>query len=247
MGRYQPKFRKKAKRGLSVFSACMLVFLACAVCLSAFVLAKYQADQKKDTVVAAKAFYFESDLLSEDNPTYTLAAGTKSITVCLRNHADALRHSEVNIAYKVTATGQTAKTGTLTGGKKSDADVTFDNLAAGTYTVTAEATSPYSEKLSATFVIPATQGQVEHSVLDAKNSPVLRLTVWSNDYSGSVQISWPEGTYPDNTDPLLANASNSTRKITVSFKNDAEHTFVFFKNDPKSQFTDEQFSADEVN
>lgn len=246
MKKYQPKYGGKPKKKiLSVFSVCMLVFLACAVGLSAFVWAKYLSDEAKDTVVAAKSFYFESDLLSAEQPTYTLAPGTKSITIRLKNHADALRFSDVNISYKVTATGQTAKTGTLTGGKNTDVDVTFDNLTAGTYTLTAEATSPYSKVLSAKFVIPDEEGGIAYSVIDVKNSPVLRLTVWTNDYSGNVKLTWPSGVYPDNTDPLLASVTGTA--ATLNFKNDSEYTFVFFKNTPSTVYTREQITAVKAN
>ena len=242
MKKYQPKYGgKPKKKALSVFSVCMLVFLVCAIGLSAFVWAKYISEEAKDTVVAAKSFYFESDLLSTDRPTYTLAPGTQSITIRLKNHADALRFSDVNISYKVTATGQTAKTGTLTGGKNSDVDITFDKLSAGSYIVTAEATSPYSKILSATFVIPAEAGNIQYSVSDAKNSPVLQVKVWSNDYSGNVKLSWPSAIYPDNTDPLLKNVTGTS--VTLNFDSDSEYTFRFFKSSPATVYTKEQITA----
>lgn len=243
MEKYQPKYQKNPKkRVLSVFSTCMLAVLVLAVGLTAFVWAKYTSQQEKDTVVAAKAFYFESDLLSETNPTYTLTPGTKTISFRLKNHADDLRYSDVNISYEVTATARTTKTGSLTGGNKSSTEVKLENLTAGTYTVTARAVSPYTKTLKATFVIPAADNDISYSVSDAAGSPVLRLTVRSGDYSGKVNITWPAGISPDNTDPLLKSAVNVS-SVSIDFTNDSEYTFVFFKNTPSKVYSENDIKA----
>lgn len=78
-----------------------------------------------------------------------------------------------------------------------------------------------------------------------KNSPVLRLTVWTNDYSGNVKLTWPSGIYPDNTDPLLASVTGTA--ATLNLKNDSEYTFVFFKNTPSTVYTREQITAVKAN
>ena len=92
--------------------------------------------------------------------------------------------------------------------------------------------------LQAKFIIPAVNNQVQWSVSDAANSPVVRLTVKTNDYSGNVTISWPAGVAPDNTDPLLAGAVN-TQSCTLSFSNNSEYTFLFFKSDLSAVYTKE--------
>ena len=240
--------KKREKRSLAILCSVAVLLLACVVTFSALVWAKYVSQEKKDTVVAAKSFYFESDLLTETGTTYTLAPGTGSITVHLKNFADDLRFSDVEISYKVTATGQAAQTGTLGKSKQEDHTIVFSNLSPGTYQVVAQATSPYTKTLQATFVIPAVEGDVYYSVSDAAGSPVLRLTVWTEDYSGGINIKWGNGNgnnvkiVPDNTDPLMAGVTGNS--FTVSdFGNDAEYTFLFFKEDPSKQYDKSDFTV----
>lgn len=234
--------KKRERRSLAVLCSVLALLLACVVTFSALVWAKYVSREEKDTVVAAKSFYFESDLLTESGATYTLAPGTTNITIHLKNFADDLRYSDVVIDYKVTATNQSNKTGKLGSAKKENHEISFSNLTPGNYEVVATATSPYTKTLKATFVIPAVEGGVFCSVNDAANSPVLRLTVWTEDYSGAVKLTWPAGVAPDNTDPLLANATGNS--ITINFENDSEYTFLFFKANPALTYTKNDVKAE---
>lgn len=232
--------KQTVKKDRLMFFSVLLIALAFAVSMCALVWAKYISQEKKDTVVAAQAFYFESDLLTEDGATYTLAPGTTQIDIVLKNYADELRVSDVDIDYEVTVTGQAKQTGKLGAVNKANETIHITGLTNDIYEVVATAIAPYTKTLKATFVIPATTGGVYYSVSDAANSPVLRLTVWTEDYSGNVSISW-SGTSvsPDNTDPLLANATGTS--TTVDFENDAEYTFIFFKKDPSAVYTDDNF------
>ena len=243
MKKYTPKFQKK--KAFSAFSVTLIVVLVLAVGLSAFVFAKYASQEQRDTVVAAKAFYFESDVLTEKNPTYTLAPGTTSITIQLKNHIDDLRYSEVAIGYDLKLNGASVSTGSLTGNQISDTSITISNLTTGQNVVVAKANSPYSKTLSATFVVPASDNEIAYTVLDAKNSPVLSLTVQTHDYSGPVKITWPAGVSPDNTDPLLRAATGNSQN--VNFANNSEYTFTFFKSSPTTEYTKTQFAVTATN
>lgn len=237
--------QRTQKNGFLVASI-LLIVLAFAVSMFALVWAKYISREKKDTVVAAKAFYFESDLLTEKGATYTLAPGTTKIDIVLKNYADDLRWSEVDVRYDVTLNGSAVQEQLiLKTGKQENSKVTITGLTPGTYTVVAKATSPYSKTLKATFVIPATTGGVYYSVSDAAGSPVLRLTVRTEDYAGNVTLSWPTGVSPDNTDPLLAGATGTS--CTVRFENDSEYTFLFFKSDPSQVYDKTHIKADAAN
>ena len=227
-----------------VFRLLLLALLVSALALGAFTLAKYTISRQNDTQAQAYSFYFESDLLRAGDitpeNTYTLPAGTTQISFLLKNHIDDLRTADLDISYRaeLSGTGSATKSGTLTGAQICDRAVTFTGLSAGEYTVTVTATAPYSAVLQAKFIIPAVNNQVQWSVSDAANSPVVRLTVKTNDYSGNVTISWPAGVAPDNTDPLLAGAVN-TQSCTLSFSNNSEYTFLFFKSDLSAVYTKE--------
>ena len=77
--------------------------------------------------------------------------------------------------------------------------------------------------------------KISYNVSDASGSPNLKLTVTTAEFSGSVTISWPEGVLPDNTDPLLENASGNS--CTVTLEKYSEYTFQFFKTDPSQDHT----------
>ena len=79
--------------------------------------------------VVARAFYFESNYLTEDGAEYVLSPGTDSVSFELSNHADALRFSTDEISYTLSVTGEGATVSDPTGGKLtgnviSDAAVT---------------------------------------------------------------------------------------------------------------------------
>ena len=237
------KYLKKKKHGglaLRLSAVCLLLVVV--VAMNSIIDAKYVTSKRSDPAAVAKAFYFESDLLKADgNPTYYLPAGTTQITVRLKNNVDSLRHSEVDFEYTISATGQNDQKCTLYGNKVDFKDETFTNLAPGTYTVTATTTSPYSKTLSAVFVIPASGKGIEYSVKDVSGSPVLQMTVRTNQYSGNVKISWPAGVSPDNTDPLLVGAAAGQSSTVINFANDSEYIFLFFKDNPSATY--EGFNA----
>lgn len=236
MGKYEAKRKKKTR--LSGFSVMMLVLLVCAVGLCTFVWAKYASDQKMDTQVSAKAFYFESDLLN--GGTHTLPAGTKKLSFLLMNYPDALRTSEVDIQYTAKLLqGSTAvkeESGTLEIAEGEET-VTFDisGLSAGTYTLRCSATAPYAKTLSATFKILPADPSVEHTVADGAGNPVCYLTVTVGDYNGPISITWPAGVTPDPQDPAAA---------TMTLKSNSEYQFTFFKSNITKVYKDSDFSVE---
>ena len=120
---------------------------------------------------------------------------------------------------------------------RNSVSISFDNLTPGTYTVTATATKPYTKTLQARFTIVSTDYELSYSVSDAPNSPYLKVTVTTTDYSGDIVISWPEGVLPDNTDPLLKNADGQS--CVISVKAQSEYTFQFFKTNPSNNYSND--------
>lgn len=225
-----------------------LLLLAVMVLFNGYTLAKYLLEKDGKVAVVAKNFYFESDLLAvstDATPHYTLQAGVDTISFNLMNYPDELRVSEVNIAYKVTLTGGTEnrtqkgtiETVTDQGYKRISTMITFDDLDPGTYTVTAEATSPYTQTLQGQFTIVGTNNDLSYTVSDASGSPNLKVTVTTTDYSGNIIISWPADVLPDNTDPLLSGASG--QNCTIAVQANSEYTFQFFKTTPSGDYTND--------
>lgn len=212
--------------------------------LGVFTLAKYVSTESSQNVYVAKSFYFESDLLapeSESMPMYTLKAGVDEITVCVMNYPDELRVSESEIRCDVLLTPQEGasiqKTVVLAANVREAKTVTFEDLPSGTYTVTATSVSPYASTLQGQFTVVALDMEVEFSVNDSEKSPFLQVVVTTTDYQGEISIAWPKGVVPDNTDPLLANAKGNS--CTVSVAAYSQYTFMFYKNNPDKNYTDQ--------
>ena len=204
--------------------------------------AKYAAVEYSENAYVARNFYFESDMLAESSgavPQYSLKAGVNEISFLLMNHPDNLRFSEVDIDYTVTITGEgineTLPEMTLTGNRKTSEEIRYAVSEPGTYTVTAVATAPYTKTLQAKFTVTGKDEEISINVGDAAGSPNIKVTVTTADYEGDIIITWPAGVVPDNTDPLLRDASGNS--CTVHVKKNSEYTFQYFKNNPNSDYS----------
>ncbi len=217
------------------------------------VMAKYVVSQEEETLYVANSFYFESDLLTNDSSikTYTYQKGKNNIQIVLKNNIDDLRFSDVDIEYSVkitTLSGTEVKpsvSGTLSKGSISTKTIDFSNLETGTYTITATAVAPYEKTLKANFIIEEKNENISYSVTDIENSSVAQLTIKTNDYSGNVIITWPNGVAPDSTNSNFSNVNSgynsSSKTITVSSK--AETIILFFKQDSSRKYTIDDFDV----
>lgn len=228
----------------------LIVSFALLLSVGGAVFAKYLTSLDEDSPISSADFYFESDLLSAtSSPHYTLMAGVNEIKFNLKNHPDALRHSDCDITYKAILSKDgveiDSKTGylTITSSEKFiTSEVVFVGLEAGTYTVTAEAIAPYTATLSARFELVATVDDLVWSVSDVSGSPFASLAIETVDYEGDVFIEWPSGTQPDVSDPLMIGAVGNGH--TVHFEKNSEYVITFFKTNPASVFTKSDFEVE---
>lgn len=233
--------RKNPKKRYGMVAWTAYILVAVMVLLGGYSIAKYVTRQESEPVMVAKNFYFYSDMLrnpTEGIPQYTLQTGADTVSITLMNYPDGLRTSQVDISCVVTLTGEEVEqeqTLTLDKNVQDQKTVEFSDLAPGTYMVTAVATEPYTQTLKAYFTVVGGSEEISYNVSDASGSPNLKLTVTTAEFSGSVTISWPEGVLPDNTDPLLENASGNS--CTVTLEKYSEYTFQFFKTDPSQDHT----------
>lgn len=224
--------------------------------------AKYLMKINQKFLYDAKDFYFESDLLSERNQnSYTYKDGVDYIEFNLNNNVDDLRYSEVNINYVVELTdldGNNVKNkfgdvvDSINGSFSKDTldsnKIKFENLASGTYVVTATSIRPYKKQLQANFILISLNDKISYKVSDVKDSPILNLTISTNDYSGNVKIKWPTGVAPNSTDSVFSNVDTgySTGNVTVPFGANSEYVFLFFKEDSSSLYSDIDFLVERV-
>ena len=240
--------RRKNRRLLSVPAAVGLLLVTLVLIYSGYTTAKYITSRNSKHLYVAQAFYFTSDFLEPQQAngeykTYTLQEGKDQIYLRLFNSDDALRTSEVDFEYQIFyqkegETSQIAITQKQIFAVGADAvPISIQDLAPGTYLVTAEVTKPYTKKIGAKFKITDTKYKIDYTTSADASTPLMLLTVSTNDYSGNVVISWGAGIYPDRTDQMLANApyGNNGGSATVELPSNASYTFRFLKSDLSKQ------------
>lgn len=243
-GKYQKK-RWRKKRILPVWLLLLLVLLTTGGIGTA--VAKYIQSTTGQTLVKAPEFYFTSDLLSTENPHYVLNSAVDHVTFTLRNSADALRVSQVDIGYEVSVDNGASvqhKPGiTDTGAlskmlpKNQLTEVTYElsGLWPGiTYTVTAKGAAGYSQTLQATFTVSDKDENV-HKHLEVSRDGYMILTVWTHNVSGTLLVNFPDELIPDNTNvdmESVYNKDGEAASFTVdSFGKYSSQTYRFFYND----------------
>ena len=215
----------------------LIVYLfAVAAILSGIVnvVSKYVHTNNEQKAIKAQEFYFESDLLFEEGKEYEISSGTSTITFKLSNYPDDLRFSEGDITYKVEVTESSNvvyKTdGTLVGGKNTSVEVTFPVETGKIYTVTATGTRGFKKVSTGTFKVESEEELIYKSI-EQTNEYVL-LTVWTKNVSGNVEITFPNGLIPDNTNDALKNVKTSDEQFTdtVNFQKPySSYRYRFFK------------------
>ncbi len=195
-----------------------VVLLLCAIS-GGVVAAKYFKDLGSSSgTIGAQNFYFTSNLL--DGEKHALAPGSTSVTFTLGNHADALRYSDVDIAYTVTVAPAegitiTPDNGVITKGGVNSADVTVSGLQAGTvYTVTAVGSGGYTKTLTAKIEVPQAESKMFYHAETVEGEYTL-LTLWNEgEQAGTVTIAYTG--IPDNTNPNMADwTTGGLQEVTL--------------------------------
>ncbi len=225
------------------------VFLLFAVSAGITATAKYiKSQQVTDIAVKAKAFYFESNYLTENTKEYTLSSNTNSLTIELYNYENQLRISEVDCTYTVEVkcdNGNNCSSYTDLASKKATAnmqvktELELEQLIPGnTYTVTVTADGGYTKTLSAKFIISKEQNNCYYNAEDY--GEYILLTVWTEDVTGALSVTFPDGLIPDNTDPVLKGVTNyeDNKYVAKTFTDNANfnseyssRSYRFFKAD----------------
>ena len=227
----------------------ILLILVISLSITSSVLAKYAHTAKNDVIpVTAKAFYFESNYLTTDNHTYKLNNGENSVSIELYNYENDLRISEVDCTYTVTVTSEDS-TFTINGETVTQTvieveagqtltQINLANLKDGySYKVSATANGGYTKTLSATFEVAPERSGFYMNV-DSSDDNYVILTVWTENVTGTVNITFPENLIPDSTDSVMAGITNYQNNAYVAGSfDDAEnftqgyssHSYRFFK------------------
>lgn len=232
-----------------IFTIIITVFVISCITIPAF--AKYVNLNDKDLNIEAEEFYFTSNLLEMPStggtfPEYTLGIGVDKINFSLNNFEDDLRINSDDITYEIVVKDSSDNVvynnnGTIiANGNKNTQNYEVSSLSAGIYVVEVTSLSPYSKTLKGRFILQDTNEDINYSVSDGLGSTIVMLTISVTDYSGNINIAWPVGVLPDNSDPLMAGAIDCSN-YTIYFNSYSEYTFIFFKTDSSKVYTNSDF------
>lgn len=237
---------RKTKYLITILSIILIVN-----CIMIPVMAKYYKNKKNNIAIEASEFYFTSDLLDVEAtngsfPEYTNAKGSNVITFNLNNYEDDLRITTVDIEYKIVIKNSSDivvfEQGYILPASSTKQNKKFEinSLPIDTYIVEVTSNSPYQKTLKAKFIMQDSNDDFTYTVSDGVGSTIVMLTISVEDYSGYIDIKWPNNVFPDNSNPLLEGAIDCA-SYKVYFNSYSEYTFIFFKIDSGKVYTNSDF------
>ena len=206
-----------------------LVLLVVCIGSTAGIYAKYiQSETTPVGSITSKSFYFTSNYLSEENPVYNLNSDATSVTILLQNY-DGLRVSNVDVTYYVDVTKK--KDGepdvidpttiiNATPNTKNTEGHTVNFEPGYTYEVSVTAKGGkknvqtdrveygYAKTLTATFIVAPASNNIYKNVDRTPSLSYVVLTVWTENVTGTVSITYPAGLIPDTTNPIMKTIVN---------------------------------------
>ena len=220
---------KKSKKKNNLAISILIVLLICSLVGGAG--AKYVFEKYGRGLFSAKVFYFESNLLKDKNVEYILNPTATSISFTISNSIDELRYADDDITWGYSVNGIVVeKDKVLEKGKSSSETITLSNLERGkSYVVKATGRAGYVKDIYATFTVSDTDKNI-YQYLEKKDGYVV-LTVWTENLSGEVTVSFPSGLIPDSTDEQLRSVhnynENTGKYMSASFVDDISFSKVY--------------------
>lgn len=245
---------KMKKKKNPIFILALIVLTS----ITIYTFAKYVIEISDIHIQTAKQFYFNSDTLQVENPTYLLydwnGEDIYTIEINLRNYQDSLRYTNENIEYKIEATSGnenvsittslTNNAGTLQGGSEAEESISIDvesiaKVNEGEFIevfVTANATSPYEKTLKATFRIYVQKtDKYEAKLLHEDNLQYANLFIENKDEVSNITIKYDNTkVILDTNNVLLNNINISTEgtqsSINIIMERNCNYVVGFIKN-----------------
>lgn len=230
---------KKQKKKNPLFILSLVII--CSIAIYSF--AKYVIEIPDIHIQKAKQFYFESDILKLENPTYLLydwnGEDTYTLEIDLKNYQDELRYTNDSIEYQINVTSENeninlstslqSNAGTLQGGSQTEEKINIyvdstTQISEGEFVdvlVTANSTSPYEKTLTATFRIYVQKAEkYEVICLEDENLQYVNLYIANKDEDTQITIKY------DNTKLILDTNNELLNDIKVT-TGDTENEFNF--------------------
>lgn len=235
------------------YMAIILVALLLLAGAAGIVAARYISEYKKETEIHASNFHFSSDYLKyvatgETVPQYTVSDwGSHSVWLQLFNYEqeNVSLVSDTQIQYTITVSADWSVTvsdtqGVIvpegdvytmgTGVTAHSVKLTYTGKEAqpGDLTVTVASKEPYEKKLEAKFHFSTKRG-IEYTVADKDDYDVITIT--TNDYYGTVNVSWDATKHsPDNTNVLMGTWNDKNQTGSFTANEYTTYTLIFVEN-----------------
>lgn len=217
--------QKKSERMSNWPKSIFVLAIVAILLVSGGTLARYVLQRNSDLAVATAAgFYFESNYLKVDGPSYTIY--TDEVTVTITN-TDGINVASQDIIYTVSAdvenhtlvAEESADTETFIISKPTEGKTQI-------VTLTATATAPYEKSLAATFTFEDPEDSTWYCLTPSDHYATLEL--YTGSAVGDVTIDYSDYA-PDNTNSLVSNWTNASTKNTLTgLSPNTMYTLVFF-------------------
>ncbi len=242
------RIRKWNKKTMTVVLAGIFGILFVGVLVGSL-LARYIATNREKAEVISSNFHISSNYLKEENNTYTVTdwgyQDDHDIIFELYNYEEdnTALISATPIAYKIDLpAGWTVTVKDENGNTVSPANhvYTLPGITKTSHTVilkrtgtdklvdvTVTTTAPYKTKLSARFTL-AEPHDFEYTVVDGGN--YVTVFVHSNNYAGTLNVTWPLGFSPDNTNPYMKEWNDTEKTGSFTAEEHTVYELIFLKN-----------------
>ncbi len=255
---------RKQRHGLLGYLPMLLVIILCCASVMVGIGAKYI--QKMDSgykQADALYFYLTSDRLTPEGAAYSQLChdiANTTIPVEIRNYKDELNYSEVDyevtVSYRLSneESYKTLETRKLAKNQASSEkfDISLGSIMEMSQVegatsldlyIKAQVTAPYAATLYGHFVVEQDHSSVVNfRVNDSAGSNIVTMYVTTHDSGGTVTVNPPEGCLADPTSNHLPEFSISGQAVTFTYQPNSEYTFVFFKTDPDTLYTENHFT-----
>ena len=209
-------------------------------------IAKYITTKGQQSEITSRNFYFSSNFLTSDEPTYKIYGNT--VTFAVRNYIDSLRVNATDINFDVWADSGALdiRNGTLAGAASSSANITLsydfaEEELQKEIAVSVTGTGDFTQTLQATFIFINNVG-LRYEIKDKPDSDYAELYIYTGNTASDVTIAWDKAELliDETNDYIFGNTTLNAEINSVTIRDipaDTTVKIVFFKKNIAQDYT----------
>ena len=241
---------KETKKNIRLIAVLAIVLTVAALAGAGTILARYITTRESEATMQSGNFYVSSSHLEASGAAYDVTSwNTAGISFDVFNYqkSNPSLLTDGDVKYTVTVPSGWVITVTDNNGDPVEAvsgeytlcgsgGATRHTVTVKCYTaasagdtvdVSVNTVSPYAKTISASFTLIG-DPEPEYRI-DDKGTYVL-VTLYSNNYSGTVTVKWTADFSPDNTNPLMTTWTDIKRSQNISVVSSSTYELIFYKN-----------------